>query len=384
MPARILHLVATLAAMVVATRHGSAQSVGFAVDRFEPSERGSDWFVSDSLDLRGFPNIAAGVVSDWSYRPLVLRESDASGAPRRNIIVDRIALHPGLSLMLHDRLRGGVELPVVVYQTGDVTSPSARGLGPLGGAGAGDLRLAADVRVLGQYGDVFTTAVGLQAHLPTGKQSQLTSDGTLRLTPRVLVAGDGEGLLYAAQLGCAYRPLDGRIAGRELGSELTFSVAGGVRVNDMFVFGPELFGSTVFGNGARLFERRGTPLELLLGLHVRLAKNWQIGSAIGPGLTQGDGSPSMRLVLSLELAPDVCVDPDGDGICNPLDACPDVDGVRTGERRTNGCPGDRDHDGVLDNVDACVDRGGPPSGNAAKNGCPPDADDSTPAPVEPK
>jgi hypothetical protein len=46
----------------------------------------------------------------------------------------------------------------------------------------------------------------------------------------------------------------------------------------------------------------------------------------------------MRTALSIEYAPDVCVDKDGDGICAPMDACPDVDGVRTGERSTNGCP----------------------------------------------
>ncbi len=30
-----------------------AQSGGFAIDRFDPAERGSDWFAADSLDLRG-------------------------------------------------------------------------------------------------------------------------------------------------------------------------------------------------------------------------------------------------------------------------------------------------------------------------------------------
>jgi hypothetical protein len=247
----------------------------------------------------------------------------------------------------------------------------------------GDLRLSADLRVLGLYGDVFTAALGVQLHTPTGRRSQLTSDGAFRLTPQVLIAGDGEGMLYAAKLGFSYRPLADSFEGRRLGSEALFSVAGGVRVNDLFVFGPELFGSTVVTDGAA-FSARATPLELLLGLHVTLAKNWQFGSGIGPGFTRGDGTPSMRATFSVEYAPDVCVDQDGDGICAPADACPDVDGVRTGERRTNGCPGDRDHDGVTDNEDACREQPGAPSDDSTKNGCPPGVEKEPPKAVQPE
>ena len=49
---------------------------GFAVDRFDPSERGSEWFILDSLDLRGHKRITAGgVVGAWSYKPLVAYDS---------------------------------------------------------------------------------------------------------------------------------------------------------------------------------------------------------------------------------------------------------------------------------------------------------------------
>ena len=49
-----------------------AQAQGFAVDTFEPSERGSDWFSVESLDLRGNVRPAIGVVMDGAYRPLVI------------------------------------------------------------------------------------------------------------------------------------------------------------------------------------------------------------------------------------------------------------------------------------------------------------------------
>jgi OOP family OmpA-OmpF porin len=376
-------LLSTVAVLGFVAPRRAAQASGFALNRFEPSERGSDWFVNDSLDLRGSTNLAAGVVFDWSYKPLVLHQGGgASGPPLGNVVTDAVFAHSGVSFMWRDRFRFAFNLPVALDQTGDRVSLGTRTEAAPHGASVGDLRLSADLRVIGLYGDVFTAALGVQLHAPTGRRSQLTSDGTFRLTPQVLIAGDGEGLLYAAKLGFSYRPLADAFEARRLGSEASFSVAGGVRVNDLFVFGPELYGSTVVTHGAA-FSTRATPLELLLGLHVTLAKHWQFGSGIGPGFTRGDGTPSMRTTFSIEYAPDVCVDPDGDGICAPMDACPDVDGVRTGERSTNGCPGDRDHDGVSDKDDACREQPGAPSDDAAKNGCPLGTEQAPPKAVQP-
>jgi OOP family OmpA-OmpF porin len=367
----------------VASRPSTVQAAGFALNRFEPSERGSDWFVNDSLDLRGSTNLAAGVVFDWSYKPLALHEGGGTqGRPLGNVVTDAVFAHSGVSFMWRDRFRFALNLPVALYQAGDDLSELSPAPSAPHGATVGDLRLSAALRVFGVYGDVFTAAFGLQFHAPTGRRSQLTSDGTFRLTPQALIAGDGEGLLYAAKLGFAYRPLADSFQERRLGSEALFSIAAGVRVNDLFVFGPELYGSTVVTGGSA-FDARATPLELLLGLHVTLAKHWQFGSGIGPGFTRGDGAPSMRATFSIEYAPDVCVDPDGDGICAPRDACPDVDGVRTGERSTNGCPGDRDHDSVSDKDDACIEQPGARSDEPAKNGCPVGTEREPPKAVPP-
>src|SRR5687767_15387403 len=55
-----------------------AQNAGFAVNRFEPSERGSHWFVRESLDFRGNVRPAIGVVGDYQYKPLVIYNTDGS------------------------------------------------------------------------------------------------------------------------------------------------------------------------------------------------------------------------------------------------------------------------------------------------------------------
>jgi len=69
-------------------------------------------------------------------------------------------------------------------------------------------------------------------------------------------------------------------------------------------------------------------------------------------------------------------DRDRDAVFDDEDACPDVPGVRTADRRTSGCPErkDRDGDRIFDDEDACPDVPGAPSSDRAKNGCPPDRD----------
>lgn len=48
------------------TTSASAQTTadGFALDRFNPSDRGSEWFALDSLDLRGSGRLAIGLVGE--------------------------------------------------------------------------------------------------------------------------------------------------------------------------------------------------------------------------------------------------------------------------------------------------------------------------------
>jgi hypothetical protein len=61
-----------LAAIITMSRPASAQETaeGIALDRFEPSERGSYWFSADSLDIRGQGRPAIGAVIDYGHAPL--------------------------------------------------------------------------------------------------------------------------------------------------------------------------------------------------------------------------------------------------------------------------------------------------------------------------
>src|SRR5687768_8919571 len=231
-----------LALMVLLPTTAHAQSEGFAINRFDPAERGSDWFAADSLDLRGHGRLALGVTGDYGHKPLVLYDRD--GEELQAIIEQQLFVHVGASVVLWDRLRLGANLPVLTYQTGDGGTVNGVRFEAAEGATVGDVRLGADVRLFGKYRSPASLAAGVAVFAPTGDQDAFTSDGEMRVLPRLLLAGDIGNLAYAAKLGVLYRGNDAGFNGAAKGTEAVVAASIGYR-NDAgnFVIGPELFGS---------------------------------------------------------------------------------------------------------------------------------------------
>src|SRR6478609_4752495 len=370
-----------------------AQNAGFAIDRFDPAERGSDWFAADSLDLRGHGRLMLGVTGDYSEKPLVLYSRD--GDELKSIIEHQLYIHAGGSLVLWDRLRLGVNLPILAYQAGESAVVQGARFEAKEGAAVGDLRLAADVRLFGAYRSPISLAAGVAFFAPTGNQDAFAGDGKVRVLPRVLLAGDIGNLVYAAKLGVLYRANDSGFNGSAQGTELVGTAAIGFRTTDgKLVLGPELFGSSVVSDGG-FFSKRATPFELLFGFHYKVTDDVRLGAGIGPGLTRGFGSPQFRGLLSLEWAPEPKEplvlppappkDRDGDGIFDADDACPDEPGVASDDPKKNGCPRpDTDKDGVFDDEDTCINEPGVRTDDPATNGCPPPKDSDTDGIIDPE
>jgi OmpA-OmpF porin, OOP family len=396
----LLTVVPLTLASLLATGIARAQPVadGFSLDRFEPSERGSEWFANESLDLRGAKRLAAGLVLDYANKPLVIYDLD--GNQRSAIVRNQLFGHVGGSIVFIDRVRVGLNLPIAIWQDGDGGSTATQTFESGNKTTVGDLRIGGDVRIVGAYGDPITFAGGLQLFAPTGSQSSYTGDGAVRALPRVMVAGDVGMFTYAGQINFDWRANHDAFAGSPRGSEFGFALAGGLRaVDNRLVVGPELYGSTVVTEGDAFFARRTTPFELILGGHYLVAKQVRVGAGFGPGLTRAFGTPKLRVLASVEfvepmpekkVAPPPPSDRDHDGILDSEDACPDVPGVRTDDPKTNGCPppSDRDSDGIIDSEDACPDVPGVRTDDPKTNGCPPpkdrdgdgilDADDACP------
>lgn len=351
-----------------------------ALNRYEPAERGSEWFANESLDFRGAMRPAFGVTGDYGHAPYSLRGEN--GAPDSKVISHAAYVHVGGALVLAKRFRVGLTLPIAVSQGGATRAGSDRVFRAPDQGGIGDLRLSGDVRLFGEYGGVFTLALGARLWIPTGNKAQYIGDGKVRVGPRLNIAGDLGAFVYSAGLGLVYRANGSPLNGHSAGTEATFNAAIGARVADKnLVIGPEVFGSTSTGDP---FAARSTPLALLVSAHYT-AHSFRIGAGAGPGLSRTPGTPEFRGLLSLEYTPEIIkkepivsaainLDRDSDGVLDADDACIDVPGVRTTDPKTNGCPSDRDGDGILDKDDACPTTTGVKSADAKANGCPPDAD----------
>jgi OmpA-OmpF porin, OOP family len=369
---RVLVFSSIIGAVILGATSASAQNAGFTVNRYEPSERGSHWFVTESLDLRGELRPALGVVGDYQYRPLAIY--DTNGDVRASIVRHMFTAHVGGSLVFADRFRLALSLPVVPYVEGE--DGRLRGVAyaaPANETTIGDLRVGIDARLFGRADEPITVGVGAQAWLPTGDGTSYTSDGNIRFAPRLLVAGTLGIFAYAAKAGVMIRAEERSFGDATVGHDLMFGASAGVRIADgRWVIGPELFGTTTIAKQA--FEKRTTPLEILLGTHYAFEGGLRVGAGIGPGLTRGYGSPVVRALAVVEWTPDVTEDKDGDGIPDREDACPDVKGVRSADPERNGCPApakpaDRDGDGILDVDDACPDDPGIRTSDKRTNGC---------------
>lgn len=348
---------------------------GFSLNRFNPAEHGSDWFSVDSLDMQGNGRLSLGIIGDYARKPLVIY--DPQGNELQSPVSDQFYMHVGGTVILRSRFRLGANLPILVVNQGTQGSLGDQLFSTKEGFAVGDLRLGADVRLFGDYGDAFTLAAGVQVHLPTGSREAYTSDGKVRLVPRLQAAGIAGSFQYAVRAAFNGRFLQDNFGNQPFGHEMEFGAAAGFRFSDgAVVIGPEIYGSTVVTDGAA-FKSRATPLEGILGAHFRLGDAFRLGVGGGPGLTRALGSPQYRLLASLAYFPVYKkappADRDGDGIIDTLDACPADPGPERDDPATNGCP-DTDGDDIIDKRDACPREAGEPNEDPRKHGCPPPVD----------
>src|SRR5688572_29097134 len=168
-------LAMALLSTLTATSALAQNAPGFSLNRFEPSERGSDWFAADSLDFRGEIRGAGGLVFDYAHDPLVLYDSE--GDKLSGVVSDQFFAHLGTSIVVADRARFAINIPIALIQSGESGQAGTLRVSSDNATTLGDLRLGADVRLFGVYDDPATLALGLQFFVPTGSEASFTGDG---------------------------------------------------------------------------------------------------------------------------------------------------------------------------------------------------------------
>ncbi|MDB4942731.1 MAG: outer membrane protein [Labilithrix sp.] len=315
---------AALLTFAGAPRQACAQAL---LERFDPAERGSRFFVADSLELDGDQRLTTGAVFSYAHGLRTFRQS-GSDPVASELVSDALWIHPGASLVLAPGARLALDLPLVLQSGRDVSLDRKDYRAP-GSPRLGDLRASFDLRVLGESRpdvDGAVLAVGVSAYLPTGSGADYAGDDAIRFAVRVSGAARLGAITIASRAGYMYRREDvAAIAGVDVHGELNASLAAGYQVLRDVTVGPELSGSTTFGS---VLEKQHTPIEGLLGSHVTRG-HFTFGAGIGTRLVGGLGSPDVRGVLSVEwstAAAGAPVDRDGDGIVDRDDACPDLPG----------------------------------------------------------
>ena len=355
------------------------------------------------------------IVADYAHNPLVLRTVNC-GEDRGSIVSDQLFMHFQGALAIKQRLFVNVSFPVALLQSGSSPQGNGTTFTSPQDADIGYLRLGLRVRLLGDYWDPFQLALGGYFWVPTGSglDNTYVGNGGFRGLPQVIVGGRiVERVVWSFNIGPDIRSSQvfGGSTGVTQGTMFRLDAGLGFLVDDARNLQVGLETSAGFNLENQTDDplNRAANMEILAGGKYRFLHDFEVGVAVGPGLTSGLGTPDVRVVGSLAYTPEMkkeeppkdsdgdgimdpqdacpavkglpnadpklngCPDTDGDGILDPKDACPTVKGLPNADPTLNGCP-DTDGDGIFDAKDACPTVKGVPNADPAKNGCPPDSD----------
>jgi outer membrane protein OmpA-like peptidoglycan-associated protein len=288
-------------------------------------------------------------------------------------------LHLDAAFTLADRVTFNLDLPLALVNRGDGTFETsgftgANAFRSPSGAGIGDLRLGARLRLYGGYYDPFQIAIGGYLWVPTGTRNDFLTDGKVRGQPQLLLGGRVDRFIWTA-MGAPTLRSSQTYGEVKIGSQMNWGGGAGVLLgaDRALQLGVETIGAVTLSKSARSFNSEG-----LVGAKYRAAPPMEVGLAVGRGFSSGLGTPDYRGLLTLFYTPlpakrPLVSDSDGDGVMDSADACPRVSGISNADPKKNGCPppSDRDSDGIADDVDACPTEVGQPNRDPKKNGCPP-------------
>lgn len=345
-------------AVLLAPTVASAEPRNLDVSIFDPtpSTAGTSFqLVTPGIGATG--DVTASALVTYAAHPLVLASAQADDVA----IANRMTLMLGGAWAVTDRVELGAHLPLFV-QSGDALDPQmAAGTPELRSDGRGNLTLHAKVR--------FTNELAAIASItpPTASDDRFAGqDGTsahllvvagLRLAPR---------LAAVLNFGGVARP-ESRFASYIERSGVVWGAGGRYALRDSIALESELFGELVPGGhlDAMGHASMTATTELLVGAHDRLDPWFEVGVAIGRGITGGPASPAFRGLVTLTFLPSTLrfvhveppqiidgtpktpvaaalpahvADSDGDGIPDDRDSCPTQPETINGNADDDGCP----------------------------------------------
>jgi uncharacterized repeat protein (TIGR01451 family)/MYXO-CTERM domain-containing protein len=296
----LVALVAVLSgpARALAQSTPAARSPGAAVNQFSSAPAGSDWAGADSLRY-GDGRLAVRALLDYARRPLVIYHAD--GSARRVVISSQFWLHAGASLVVLDRLRLSLTVPVAIHQSPISSEYNGERIEPTRSSGLGDLALGVDVLLLGAPQGATRFGAGVNVLLPTGAQRGDLGDGHVGAALHVNGAGRVRRIEWAAEAGYAYRS-GARIGDARFESAVRGKAAAGARLLDgALLIGPEVYVGK--GVGASSGAARHLAIEGVASARVRIADRWSVHIGVGTGIKRAAGIPDWRALTGVQWTP---------------------------------------------------------------------------------
>jgi len=297
-----------LAALLLAPSAFAQQAQPFGVERFNPSPAGAGWLVMDDLDIHGKVGGAMNLTLGYDHDPLLVGD----GPDRLPVVSERLFANFGGAFTFERwRFYLNFDLPFLVQgQSGVVSGYSftAPNVDPSTLPDpTDDIRIGADVRLLGDPHGPFRVGVSAQFFYPSGRPQDYDTDGTFHSIMRVLFAGDAGRMRYAGHVGVHFRWFDEpSTPGSPRGSEILFGIAGGptfplAAKRWELVVGPEIFGATALRN---MFGATTTALEGLLSARLEGTRDdaIQVRIKLGGGVGNAQfGAPDWRVLAGIEI-----------------------------------------------------------------------------------
>ncbi len=384
MPSTLVLALCSALVVLALPATSAADNPQYRVNSYLPTPHEGDTF--------GVLSTRAAVPWSWSAgawltvndRPFELQTQQ--GAPLAAVVSRQVAtdVYGGIGLL--PWLSAGVVLPIYPSTSGEVL-PDRYQLEQVGGAALGDPRLSAKAILVDSENDGFGLAIAEELSLPLATGGNFTGDESV--VSFTSLAADYAWRGWRGSINVGYRMRETvQVAGRELGDDVTFGLAGiaPVKCGRIEVLGAAT-GRVAVSEAGRADRR---VLDAMAGGRLRMG-TWAVTLAGGTGLLSGIGSPAWRATLGIGWMPvsagECIIDsdedgvPDGDDRCpkvaGDLKGCPDGDGdgiadkddecpKQAGLQAFGGCP-DGDGDGIPDKVDKCPKV----KGLAAHTGCPP-------------
>jgi len=360
-----LAAVLVLVMALIASTSVSAQEIN--IERFRPALDRFGFLGFNGSATPGHARFNLGLVSWYSNKPLRIRYTDGTG---EQVIDHRMTGDLFFEVGLFGRWSLALEVPLVLYQSGETTDPVN---GPMSftGFAVEDPRFTTRVRFFGEPTEETQSrpdgpGLGLLLTLPVpiGSTSFYASEGQFSFDAQLLgdfhLLGAGAGMI----LGWRYRVNSRTFGADTLGQEFQY----GFSLKPPIPPAKDLFGLLEL-RGTTSFRGRSTnTLEGDLG--VRWTKNAvTLSAAVGMGFVRGLGQPQFRAIVGVSWSPETD-DMDGDGIPDSSDECPRLPEDMDGFEDEDGCMDpDNDNDLIPDLDDRCPNEEAIEGRDVDEDGC---------------